>query len=284
MTTSRRRVHRARRLHNRTFDDALAVVTGAGSGIGAATAQALARRGARVLLLDIDHESAEDQATAINAAGGWAKSLLADVTDRRMLEALAADIVEAHGPIDIVINNAGVGMSGAFADMSDQDWDWIRSINLDGVINGCAAFGTPMVRNRSGHVVNVSSGLAYVTRASEPAYVTTKAAVLAFSRCLRADWGRHGVGVSAICPGVINTPIFESTRLLGAQASEATQRRGRRIFRLGHSPDKVGDAICQAIARDRGVVPVGWESHLGWATNGLTPSRIDTTLARLRIV
>lgn len=284
MTTSHRRARRARRLHNETFDDALAVVTGAGSGIGAATARAFARRGARVLLLDIDHESAEDHAVAINAAGGWAKSLLADVADRPMLESLARDIVEAHGPIDIVVNNAGVGMSGAFADMSAQDWEWIRSVNLDGVINGCAAFGTPMVRNGSGHVVNVSSGLAYVARASEPAYVTTKAAVLAFSRCLRADWGRYGVGVSAICPGVINTPIFEATRRLGEQASEAAQRRGRRIFRLGHAPDKVGAAICDAVARDRGVVPVGWESRLGWAANGLTPARLDTTLARLRVV
>lgn len=259
-----------------------ALVTGASSGIGRATALKLA--GARCRIAAVGRDEKTLQLLAEEIGGDGCVTVVADLADQDQTQAAVRTALERMGGIDIVVNNAGVGMSGAFADMSAQDWEWIRSVNLDGVINGCAAFGTPMVRNGSGHVVNVSSGLAYVARASEPAYVTTKAAVLAFSRCLRADWGRYGVGVSAICPGVINTPIFEATRRLGEQASEAAQRRGRRIFRLGHAPDKVGAAICDAVARDRGVVPVGWESRLGWAANGLTPARLDTTLARLRVV
>lgn len=274
----------APRVHGGSFDDSLAIVTGAASGIGAETAHALAARGARVVLLDIDHEAAEREAANINAGGGWAKARLADVADREGLERLAAELVEAYGPIDIVVNNAGVGMSGRFADMEAQDWEWIRSINLDGVINGCAVFGTPMLRAGAGHVVNVSSGLAYTMRATEPAYVTTKAAVLAFSRCLRADWAPQGVGVSVICPGIIRTPIFERSRLLGDQGGEKARRKGAKLFRRGHAPGKVAEAICRAIERDKGVVPVGWEARLGWAGNRFVPGALEGPMARVSVM
>src|SRR5690606_17084695 len=103
----------------------------------------------------------------------------------------------------------------------------------------------------------------------EPAYVTTKAAVLALSQCLRADWGTSGVGVSAICPGVINTPIIERTRFLGAQA--ATADRTRTMFRRGHPPELVARDVVVAIRKDKAVVPVGWEAKLGWWAHRLLP-------------
>ena len=258
---------------------ALAVVTGAGSGIGRATALELAAQGATVVAVDLDEAAAERSAAACGeqaGAGSWA--VACDVSSYEAVETLARDVAESYGVPDIVVNNAGVGMTGRLTDMSIEDWRWIRSINLDGVVHGCRAFGPAMLERGSGHVVNVSSGLAYTMRATEPAYVTTKAAVLALSRCLQADWKRQGVGVSAICPGVINTPIISSTRFAGDQPEER-RREAARLFRRGHKPETVAKAVIDAIRRNRAVVPVGWEARLGWGLNRALPVAVGQFLA-----
>src|SRR3546814_223265 len=127
-------------------------------------------------------------------------------------------------------------MSGRLADMSLDDWEWIRSINLDGVVHGCRLFGAPMAERGRGHVVNVASGLAYLPRSTEIAYCTTKAAVLMFSRSLRADWRTCGVGVSAVCPGFVNTPILSRGRFVGRMWSPETMELAERGFGFGHPP------------------------------------------------
>jgi len=175
-------------------------------------------------------------------------------------------------------------MTGRFADMTVDDWRWIRSVNLDGVVHACAAFGPGMLARRSGQVVNVSSGLAYTMRPTEGAYVATKAAVLALSRCLRADWAAQGVGVTAICPGFVNTPIVGATRYLGARGDARTRRRIEQIFRRGHSPETVAAAIVSAAEHNPAVVPVGWEAKLGWYLHRITPLAIEDRLARLDLL
>lgn len=253
---------------------ALTLVTGAGSGIGRSTALAFARQGARVLAVDIDAGTAEDAAVECEQVpgAGEAHSFGCDVADAEAVQKLAAEVHSRFGSLDVLVNNAGVGMSARLADMSLEDWQWIRGVNLDGVIHGCHAFGPEMLAHGGGHIVNVSSGLGYMARATEPAYSTTKAAVLALSQCLRADWQRRGVSVSVICPGVIKTPIFESTRYLGQQADDDVRQRVRRLSRVvGHKPDAVAKAILRAIRRDRIMVTVGWEAKVGWAAHRLLP-------------
>lgn len=256
--------------------DATVVVTGAGSGIGRATALAFAREGARVVCADIDLAAAEKTAAACGEAGGTGTAEQVDVSDRPAVDALAAKV----GQADVVVNNAGVGMSGRFLDMDAADWDWISSINLDGVLNGCRSFGPGMVERKRGHMVNVASGLAYTPTATEVGYVTTKAAVLAFSRCLRADWATEGVGVSAICPGVINTPIIDRTRYVGESAKPERIARVKKLFRRGHKPELVAKAIVEAVKRNRAVVPVGIEARVGWWISRLMPLRITEAMAR----
>ena len=173
-------------------------------------------------------------------------------------------------------------MTGRFQDMTADDWEWIRGINLDGVVNGCAVFAPAMLARGRGHVVNVSSGLAYTYTKTEPAYVATKAAVLALSRCLRNDWRDFGVGVTAVCPGVINTPIVDSARYVGAQDDPDVRAKTKRLFRRGHEPAKVATAIAKAIERDRAVAPVGVEAWLGWGLHRLLPVRVQQTLSSLR--
>jgi 2-hydroxycyclohexanecarboxyl-CoA dehydrogenase len=263
-------------------EGALALVTGAGSGIGRATALALAARRATVLCVDIRADAAEKAAADCELAGAAAAGAYAvDVADRPAMDALADRVHADHGPVGILVNNAGVGMSGSFADMTADDWSWIRGVNLDGVVHGCAAFGPAMLGAGRGHVVNVSSGLGFIATANEGAYGTTKAAVLALSLRLRADWARQGVGVSAVCPGVIATPILESTRFLGFQLDDPEfQGKMVRLFRRGHRPEKVAAAILDAVARDRVMVPVGVEAWVGWYVHRLAPLALQQVLAR----
>ncbi|GAC1317525.1 MAG: hypothetical protein NVSMB12_15490 [Acidimicrobiales bacterium] len=256
----------------------LVVVTGAGSGIGRATALALAAEGAAVVAVDVDEVAAEKTAASCAERGTQSWAVLCDVSSYEDVHALAERISAEHGVPDVVVNNAGVGMTGRLTDMTIEDWRWIRSINLDGVVHGCRAFGPAMLERGSGHVVNVSSGLAYTMRATEPAYVTTKAAVLALSRCLQADWAPAGVGVSAICPGVINTPIIESTRFAGAEP-EKRRRETAKLFRRGHKPETVGRAVVRAITHNRAVVPVGWEARAGWVLSRVVPVSVGQYLA-----
>ena len=253
------------------------LVTGAGSGIGRATSLVFAARGARLVCVDIDLATAEKTAAACEEAGAPSASAhRVDVTDRDALAALAGE-VEVPG---VLVNNAGVGMSGRFADMSQSDWEWIRGVNLDGVVNGCAVFGPKMVEAGRGQVVNLSSGLGYTPTATEPGYVTTKAAVLALSQCLRADWAANGVGVTAVCPGVINTPIIDRTRFLGAAGDPERRERTKKVFRRGHKPEAVADAIVAAVERDRAVVPVGIEAKAGWWLHRFGPVALQQVIAR----
>ena len=256
-----------------------AVVTGAGSGIGRATALALAARGMHVVAVDVDGPAAESVASETR---GEARTV--DVADGAAMDALAAALMDESGAPDVVVNNAGVGLTGHFLDTTEADWRWILEINLGGVINGCRAFGPALLQSGRGHVVNLSSGLAFAPRATEPAYVTTKAAVLALSQCLRADWGPRGVGVSAICPGVIRTAIASSTRFRGERATAESITRVRRLFSRGHPPELVAEAIIDAVTRNRPVVPVGIEARVGWLLRGVVPGRLADRAARASLL
>lgn len=256
------------------------VVTGAGSGIGAATARLCATRGAReVVCVDIDGEAAAATASACEAAGGagTASAWTCDVADAAAVAELAAGVQDG-GPVDVLVNNAGVGVAGPFLDASVADWDWLMGINLDGVAYGCHAFGPAMVERGRGHVVNVASGAAYMMSRDMAAYCASKAAVVAFSRCLRADWASRGVGVSAICPGVINTPIATATRMVGGLAGRNAAIQHR--FRHGHSPDLVARAIVRAAEKDHAVVPVGLESEIAYRVLPFVPGPVQSLLTR----
>jgi 2-hydroxycyclohexanecarboxyl-CoA dehydrogenase len=262
------------------LDRAVALVTGAGSGIGAATARAFAQRRSLVLAVDIDEVAAKQTAEACRAIGrGVAVAYGCDVADPVAVADLAAGVHAEHGPLDVLVNNAGVGLTGELLGMTFADWEWVRSINLDGAVHCLRAFGRAMIERRRGHVVNVSSALAYIPRATEPAYVATKSGLMALSRSVRADWRRSGVGVSVVCPGLTNTAIIDHTRFVGRRDDPVVRARTAGLFRRGHPPAKVAAAIIDAVDRNRPLVFVGWEARVAWALHRAAPVRLEERLA-----
>lgn len=268
----------------REFGGDLVVVTGSASGIGRATAAAFAAEGARVVVADIDEGGAKRTADEIGADGGEAHVYQVDVADADAMERFAEYVRDTFGVPDVVVNNAGIALAGSLLDMAEEDWARIRAINLDGVYRGCRLFGRMMAeRGEGGHLVNVSSVAAFSPTADLAAYGATKAAVLNLSECLRLDLERHGVGVTAICPGVIDTPIAGRTRFVGVPASVADDLRARvseAVRRRGYPPEKVARAILRAVRDDRPVVPVAPEARVGRTLARVSPAA-NRAVARL---
>lgn len=187
-----------------------AVVTGAASGLGRALCLELARRGAKVLAADVNLEGAEETVRMMGGTGSSATRC--DVSKRAEVEALAALADERLGGCDLVVNNAGVAVSGAVGEVSEQDWQWIVGINLLGVVNGCEVFLPKLVRQGRGHVLNVASLAGLVSSPKMAAYNATKAAVVALTETMRAELGDSDVGVSVLCPSFFKTAIIDSSR------------------------------------------------------------------------
>ncbi|MFD8630594.1 SDR family oxidoreductase [Streptomyces sp. NPDC059533] len=247
------------------FGGQLVLVTGAASGIGRATAFAFAEAGARVVAVDRDGEGATrtaDMARLVGAPEAWGECV--DVSDEQAMEKLAAKVAAEYGIVDVLVNNAGIGLSGSFLDTSAEDWKKVLDVNLWGVIHGCRIFGKQMAeRGQGGHIVNTASAAAYLPSRTLPAYSTSKAAVLMLSECLRAELASKSIGVSAICPGIVNTNITATSRFAGVDAAEEKRRQERssRLYGLRNfPPEKVADAILRAVVRNEAVVPVTPES------------------------
>ncbi|MGA7132368.1 MAG: SDR family oxidoreductase [Mycobacterium sp.] len=257
----------------------LALVTGAGAGIGRATAVELARQGAdTVVIVDLDLAAAEETAVAVRDAGAGAAVYQADVSDDAAINALAAQVNDKHGVVDILVNNAGIGMAGRFLETTPAHWDSILAVNLRGVLNGSRSFATQMVdRGEGGTIINVSSAAAFLPSKSMIAYGTTKAAVLAFSESLRADLADDGITVTAVCPGFVNTNIAKSTVYAGMKADEQERARHRAdaaYRRRNYTPEATAKAIVKAVKSGPPVVPISAESKFGYAMRRISPSLI----------
>ncbi|MFG3202381.1 SDR family oxidoreductase [Streptomyces sp. NPDC048192] len=265
--------------HADRFGGQLVLVTGAGSGIGRATAFAFAEAGARVVAVDRDTESAARTAELcrlIGAPEAWAET--ADVSDEQAMEKLAEKVHREHGVLDVLVNNAGIGLSGSFFATSTDDWRRVLDVNLWGVIHGCRLFGARMAeRGQGGHIVNTASAAAYQPSRVLPAYSTSKAAVLMLSECLRAELADQGIGVSAICPGIVNTNITSTARFAGVDEAEERRRQknSARLYGLrNYPPEKVAEAILDAVAHNRAVVPVTPEAKGAHLLSRLLPGAL----------
>lgn len=189
---------------------AIALITGGGSGIGAATGTLMAENGDTVILADINVEAADNVAAAIVASGGKAESAALDVRDGRAFAALVDRVVADHGRIDLIFNNAGIGVGGPIEDLTAEHWQRIVDVNIMGVVNGIRAAYPHMIRQGDGHIVNTASLAGLVPSPMLAPYAMTKHAVVGLSLSLRPEAARHGVRVTALCPGPTETPILDS--------------------------------------------------------------------------
>lgn len=245
----------------------VALVTGAGSGIGRATAVALGLEGCLVAVTDIDPAAASATAEGIVAAGGTASSWAYDVTDPDRGVALAEEVQKELGTVSILVNNAGIAVAGFFLETSRESFERVVDINLMGVVHGCRAFLPEMVKNnRGGHVVNIASVLGQIGVRGVSAYCMTKFGVVGFSESLRAEMYSHDIGVSTVCPGMVRTNIIDNGMLESTQFDLDDKRAAiESLFqKRNFPPEKVARAVVKAIRKNRGVVPVAPEAWFSY--------------------
>jgi NAD(P)-dependent dehydrogenase (short-subunit alcohol dehydrogenase family) len=250
---------------------AAAVITGAGSGIGAAFATELARRGSRVVCSDVDEVSSRATADAIVATGGHATSVRCDVSRIEDVQHLAEEAQAwFDGPPSLVINNAGVGAGGApIGEIELDDWNWVLGINLWGPINGCQVF-TPILRNagQPGGIINVASAAAFGAAPGMAAYNVSKAGVLSLSETLAAELSGTGIDVTVLCPTFVKTNIVEAGRI----SARSTQLADRLMRWTGFSPERIARTCLDT--NDRGglyCMPQP-DARIGWGIKRFTPT------------
>ena len=269
------------------FDGRLVSITGAGSGIGRETALAFAREGAELVLSDVNLASAKETAALVERSGSVAHAYRLDVSDHDAYAAFVEQVVAEHGVPDIVVNNAGIGFGGQILDATEAQIDKVLGINLRGVISGSKLFGKHMAgRGLGGHIVNLASMAAYSPQRGLGLYATSKAAVFMFSDVLRAELHAAGIGVSTICPGIVDTNIIRTTQIAGASEQERLERVGRldKLYQARrYTPDKVATQILRAVKKNKAIVPVTPESHLGYLQYRFAPW-LSRLIARLDIL
>jgi len=240
----------------RDFKGKTAIVTGAASGIGLGIATALAHAGANIVLADLRPEPLEAARKAIAAIGVGAVGVTIDVSDAASVAAAGKAALDAFGALHIAVNNAGVAMHGTpIEKVTPEEWDWVIGVNVKGVINGIRTF-VPIIRGhgQGGHVVNTGSVSSLFVRdgRNQGAYAMTKYAVLALSEALEQELAGSGIGVSILCPGGVNTAIFDSAATrpdrFGGSYRRPQQEALRSAFAQGAlEPIVVGRRVVQAI-------------------------------------
>ncbi|MFI1915979.1 SDR family NAD(P)-dependent oxidoreductase [Nocardia sp. NPDC020380] len=260
----------------RNLRSAVAIVTGAGSGIGRGTAKALAATGAKVVVADLDTRGAQRTAELIEAAGGTAAAYRIDVSDTAALEVLADDVETLFGVADIVVNNAGILVGGPILDVPLADFERIMAVNTMAMIHGCRIFGGRMIeRGRRGHLVNVASMGAFAPYRLGTPYCVSKAAVKHFSDCLRAEFAPHGIGVTAVCPGLIATNLAETAEMAtmsDGQTDVIKEAVARSMALIAMDPDKAGRHIVSAIRKNQAIKPIRAEAWLSYGLSRISPT------------
>jgi NADP-dependent 3-hydroxy acid dehydrogenase YdfG len=266
----------------------VAFVTGGASGIGAALATKLAGAGAEVWIADRQIEKARQLAQSLSSGGTKAHAIELDVRDYPSFERAVADAVQEAGRIDYLFNNAGIGVSGEIASYTLDDWNDVFDVNLRGVVHGIQAVYPIMIRQQSGHIVNTASMAGLVTTVGQTSYSASKHAVVAISRSMRVEAEREGVRVSALCPGVIRTPILTGGEYGRINQPDVSQEDFLKAWEQLRpmDPEKFAERVLRAVVRNDAIiiVPAWWKAvwYLERLSPGLTLRALRRVLERQR--
>ncbi len=192
------------------LDGKVAVITGAGRGLGKEAALLFAKEGAKVMVCDINQESAEEVASSVNAGGGEALAFRVDVTDAASVQAMVDAVVERYGRIDVLVNNAGITADAQLVKMTDDQWDRVINVNLNGVYLCTKAVAPVMIAKGSGRIINTSSVVGIYGNFGQTNYVATKAGVIGMTKVWAKELGRKGITVNAVAPGFIMTDMMST--------------------------------------------------------------------------
>jgi NAD(P)-dependent dehydrogenase (short-subunit alcohol dehydrogenase family) len=265
------------------FQGKVAVVTGGGSGIGRALAHGFAKRGARIVLADIEKPALDSVASELERAGSEVLALRVDVADARQVTSLAESAYEAFGEVNVLCNNAGIACGGRVKDLSLEEWDWVLRVNLYGVIHGLHAFLPHMLASGEPcHIVNTASVAGLMSMAGISPYSASKYAVVAISEALAQECAGSNVGVSVLCPGWVKTRIAESERLAGpeipvrAETPERQQMQTllRGLIGGGTDPDVIAQRVIEGI--EQRALYIISNPEMVW---GAVRARFDAVLA-----
>ena len=268
------------------FDNRVAAITGAASGIGRAVALGLADEGCHLALCDVDSDGLETTATLARAKGVEVETALVDVASRREVHAWADHVAEYFGRVHIVVNNAGVSLSASVEAMDYDDLEWLMNINFWGVVHGTKAFLPHLRSSGEGHVVNVSSIFGIIGVPTQSAYNASKFAVRGFTEALRAELEVEGAPISAttVHPGGVKTNIVRSSRVssagpLGRQVEDLIREFDEELARL--TPDDAARQILDALRENRRRVLVGGDAKLIVLIQRISPTGYLGGLARV---
>jgi short-subunit dehydrogenase len=265
----------------RSLEGKVAVVTGAGTGIGRETALALGRKGCRLALCDIDVEPLEALREELESTGTTVSTHRVDVSSRQEMEEFAASVVDRYGSAQILINNAGVTVYATFEEHSLEDLEWILGVNLWGILHGCKFFLPHLKAAGEGHIVNLSSVFGIIAPPLQTSYVASKFAVRGFSESLRAELAEYNVGVTSVHPGAIKTNIIQNARLVTHTRTELRDSTQRLFDRLGTTPDVVAARVVKAIEYNSPRVLITKEARVADALKRLMPATTDGIVARV---
>ncbi len=257
-----------------TLRDKTVIITGAASGIGRSTALAFAKRGAHIVAVDINETALEPLGREVAALGVRFMPFALDVADENAMKAFAADVKAKAAVPDVLINNAGIGYMGAFLDSDLAHWQRVLAVNVMGVVHGCYFFLPDMIAaGGSRHVLNVASAAGNFPVPSLAAYSTSKAGVKSFSEVLRMELRGTNVGVTTVCPGIIDTPIvsFSGSNAAPTVSAERAAKLQAYYKTKGCSPDVVADDMVRASLDGRDMLLTGPSAKPGYYLSRLSP-------------
>jgi len=266
----------------RSLDRKVAVITGAGSGIGRALAVDLAGRGSLLAISDIDEAGLAETVELVRAVGGReVRSDRLDVADRAAFAAYAASVAEQSGRVNLVVNNAGVALAGNLEDLEYSDMDWIMGINFWGVVHGTKEFLPHLIASGDGHLVNISSLFGLISMPGQSMYNAAKYAVRGMSEAVREEMlvAGHPVGVTVVHPGGIKTAIARNARYSAMEDGQESARMfDEKLARM--TPERAAEIILKGVVSNKARVLVGVDAHAMHHLAKLTGSRYQDIVAR----